>query len=121
MRWIKEVEMVDSVDDLKTSQSIRGHRFPNFEMPDARIASSQKKIVQNSNFTKRVNVAEQKAQLEDRFLRGGQIACIIYEYFRITITHGTILEYSCLFRITLHGDEIQDFDTRWDEVLLSRV
>ena len=52
VRWIKEVEMVDSVDDLKTSQSIRGHRFPNFE----------------------VNLAEQKAQLDDRFLRGRQIA-----------------------------------------------
>ena len=30
--WIKEVEMVESVDDLETSQSIGGHRFPNFEM-----------------------------------------------------------------------------------------
>ena len=35
MLWIKEVEMVESVDDLKTSQSIEGHRFPNFEMLDA--------------------------------------------------------------------------------------
>ena len=30
LRWIQEVEMVDSVDDLKTSQSIRGDRFLNF-------------------------------------------------------------------------------------------
>ena len=29
--WIKEVEMVDSVDDLKTSCSIRGIRTPGFE------------------------------------------------------------------------------------------
>ena len=28
MLWSKEVEMVDSVDDLETSQSTRGHRFP---------------------------------------------------------------------------------------------
>ena len=28
MLWIKEVEMVESVDDPKTSQSIGGHRFP---------------------------------------------------------------------------------------------
>ena len=47
MLWIKEVEMVDSVDNLKTSQSIGGHRFPNFEMVDAKIASALKKIIFN--------------------------------------------------------------------------
>ena len=30
LRWIKEVEVADSLFDLKTSQSIRGHRFSNF-------------------------------------------------------------------------------------------
>ena len=30
MHWIKEVEMVESVDDLKSSRSIKGYRFPNF-------------------------------------------------------------------------------------------
>ena len=34
MLWIKEVEMVESVDDLKTSQFIGGHGFPNCEMLD---------------------------------------------------------------------------------------
>ena len=29
MLWIKEVEMVDSVDDLKSSLSVRGIRMPN--------------------------------------------------------------------------------------------
>ena len=38
MLWIKEVEMVDSVDDLKSSLSVRGIRMPNFEVLDARIA-----------------------------------------------------------------------------------
>ena len=52
--------MVDSVDDLETSQSIRGHRFPNFEMLDAKIASSLKKITNNSNFKKR---ARQKGSI----------------------------------------------------------
>ena len=40
MHWIKEVEMVDSVDDLMSSSSIRGIQMPNFEVLDARIASS---------------------------------------------------------------------------------
>ena len=42
MLSIKEVEMVVSVDDLRTSQSIGGHRFPNFEILDAKIASALK-------------------------------------------------------------------------------
>ena len=40
MQWIKEVEMVDSVDDLRSSSSIRGISMPNFEVLDARIASA---------------------------------------------------------------------------------
>ena len=46
MLWIKEVEMVDSVDDLKSSRSIHGYaHFLNFETLDARIASSLRKII----------------------------------------------------------------------------
>ena len=40
MQWIKEVEMVDSVDDLKSSCSLRGIQMPNFEGLDAKIASA---------------------------------------------------------------------------------
>ena len=57
--------------------------------------------------------------MEDLFLRGRQIAFIVYEYFRVTGTHEAVLDYKDLLRITLHGDNIQDFDTRWDQVLLS--
>ena len=38
MHWIKEVEMVASVDHLKSSSSVRGIQMPNFEVFDARIA-----------------------------------------------------------------------------------
>ena len=40
MQWIKEVEMVDSVDDLESSSSTRGISMPNFEVLDVRIASA---------------------------------------------------------------------------------
>ena len=50
MLWFKEVEMVDSVGDLKSSRSIREHHFLNFEVLDATIASSLKKIIENSYF-----------------------------------------------------------------------
>ena len=43
--WIKEVEMVDSVDELEFSRSIEGKDFQNFEMLDAIIASAFNKII----------------------------------------------------------------------------
>ena len=82
MLWIKEVEMVDSVDDLMSSSSIRGISVPNFEVLEARIASALNKIIHNSHFKRMVSLEEQKVQKEDRFLRGRQIAYLIYEYFR---------------------------------------
>ena len=48
MQWIKEVELVDSVDELKSSLTIRGISMPNFEVHDARIASALNKIIHNS-------------------------------------------------------------------------
>ena len=40
MLWIKEVELVNSVDELRSSSSIRGIRMPDFEVLDARNASA---------------------------------------------------------------------------------
>ena len=53
MQWIKEVEMVDSVDDLKSSSSTRGIQMPNSEVLDARIASTLNKMIHNFHFKKK--------------------------------------------------------------------
>ena len=119
MLRIIEVEMVDSVDDLMTSRAIRDHHFPNFEMLDAKIASALNKTIQNSYFKKYVNLEEQKTQVEHRFLRGRQTAFMINEHIRVTGAHEAVLDCSDLFRVTLQGDDVQDFDMRWDDVLLS--
>ena len=84
MQWIKEVELVDSVDELRSSSSTRGFSMPNFEILDARIASALNKIIHNSQFKKRISLEEQEAQKEDRFFRGRQIAYLIYDHFRVT-------------------------------------
>ena len=88
-------------------------------MLDAKIASALNRIIQNSQFKKKVSLEEQKAHEEDRFLRGRQIAFMIYDYFRVTGAHDTVLDYADLFSVALHDDNIQEFDTGWDEVLLS--
>ena len=112
MQWIKEVEMVDSVDDLKSSSSIRGISMPNFEVLDARIASALNRIIHNSQFKRRISLEEQKAQKQDRFLRGRQIAYLIYDY-------SSVENYADLFTISLRNDDIQEFDSKWDGILLS--
>ena len=57
--------------------------------------------------------------MEDRFLCGRQIVFMIYEYFQVTGAREAVLRSTDLLSITLHGDDIHDFDTRWDEVLFS--
>ena len=86
-------------------------------MLDARMAHSLNKIVHNSHFRKKVSLEEQKAQKEDRFLRGRQIAFKIYDHFRVTGAHDTVLDHADFFSVTLHDDNIQEFDTRWDVIL----
>ena len=97
MLWIKEVELVDSVDDLKSSCSVRGIRLPVFEVLDAKIASVLNKIIHISRSMRKVSLEEQKAQKEDRFLRGRQIAYLIYEYFRVTGANDSVENYADLF------------------------
>ena len=44
---------------------------------------------------------------------------MIYDYFRVYGAHDTVLDYADLFSTTLRHDDVQDFDTRWDAILLS--
>ena len=39
---------------------------------------------------------------------------MIYDYFPVTGAHDTVLDYADLFSVTLHDENIQEFDTRWD-------
>ena len=103
-----------SIDDLVTSQSITGRRdFHDYAMLDAMIASALKRLLDNHiRIRKRVNVEEQRAQKYDRFLRGRQIAYMIYDI-------SVLPELMNLFSVRLQNDDVQDFDIRWDQALLS--
>ena len=112
------MEMVESVDNLKSSRSIQGFsQFPHSELLDTRIASALNKIIGIPTSRKKVSLEEQKAQKEDRFLRGRQIAYMIYDNFRVNGAHDTVLDYADLFTLTLRDDDVQQLDTRWDEIL----
>ena len=119
MQWIKQVEMVDSVDDLLSSCSVRRIRMPNFEVLDARIASALNRIIHSTQFKRNDSLEEQKPKKKDRFRRGRQIAYLIYDYFRVTGANDSVENYADLFTIGLRNDDIQEFDSKWDGILLS--
>ena len=83
------------------------------------IASALNKIIHNSHFKRKISLEEQKGQKEDRFLRGIQIAYLIYEQFRVTESHDSVENYADLFTISLRNDDIQEFDSNWVGILLS--
>ena len=119
MQWIKEVELVDSVDDLKSSSSVRGIQMPNFEVFDARTASALNNIIHNSDFKRRISLWEQKAQKQDRFFRGRQMAYLIYEYFQVTQANDSVENYADQFTISLRNDDIREFDSKRNGIPLS--
>ena len=44
---------------------------------------------------------------------------MIYDYFRVTGSHDSVENYADLFTIILRNDDIQEFDSKWDGILLS--
>ena len=90
--------------------------MPNFEVLDARIASALNRIIHNSHFKRRISLEEQKAQKQDRFLRGRQIADLTYEYFRVIGANDSVDNHADLFTIGLRNDDIQEFDSKWDGI-----
>ena len=122
MLWIKEVERVDSVDDFKSSPSIRGYtHFPIFldagcedcvcseqDHPEFLLQEKGKGQSGGTESSERGSFPSWKTdRLHDLRL------LLVYD------AHDTVLNYADLFSVTLHGDYMQEFDTRWDEVLLS--
>ena len=121
MHWIKEVKIAKSIDELMTSRSIVVRTdFPDFDTLDAMIASALKKLLNTHiHFRNRVSVEEQRAHKSDRFLRGRQIAFMIYEYSRASGACEAVQGLSDLFTTSLQNDDVQNFDVRRDQAPLS--
>ena len=104
-----------------TSQSTTGRRdFTDYDMHDAMVASASKRLFdKHVHFRKRVSVEEQRDQKYDRFFRGRQIAYMIHEHFRATGAYEAVQGLSDLFKKRLQNDDVQEFDVRWVQALLS--
>ena len=60
-------------------------------------------------------------RLESRTVRAGEEPeeHKRYEYFRVTGANESVENYADLFTIGLRNDDIQEFDSKWDGILLS--
>ena len=43
---------------------------------------------------------------------------MIFDYFRVTGANDSVENYADLFTISLRNDDIQEFDSKWDGILL---
>ena len=122
MLWIKEVEMVDSVDDLKSSCSVRGTPGPDFELVDARTASALNKIIQNTRFKKKGqsggNESSQRRPFPSRKTDPLLDLRILPGHW-VTGANDSVENYADLFTVVLRNDDIQESVSKWDEILLS--
>ena len=71
MLWIKEEEMVESVDDLKSPSSIGGIQTPDFEVIDAKIASALNRIIHNSRVSEKLKTVLELYNLEIHLKQAG--------------------------------------------------
>ena len=100
LQWIKEIEVAKSLDDTITPKSITGKHFPDYEELDLMMAAELKRCYDKQTpFRKKISVEEQRAQKDNRILRGRQIAHLIYENFRPT---GSFDEIQALIRFVQH-------------------
>ena len=112
--WMKEVEMVDSLDELKSSRSVCGEDFPNFEMVDAKFASALNKIIQISSSKRRSVSRSRKPRKRIGFYeedKSPSWSTTTFELLVLMIQYWTMR----LFSVTRHDDNIQEFDKRWDK------
>ena len=80
LQWINKIEAASSLKDLVNPKSITGKDFYDYEELDLMMAAEMKWCYDRySYFQKRIRVKEQRAQKDNRFLRGSQIAYLIYD------------------------------------------
>ena len=89
----------------------RAKRFPWLRNAWCEDCVCTENIFSRVHFQRRVSLEEQRAQKYYRFLRGRQIAYMIYDYFRATGAYEAVQGLSDLFNVRLHDDDVQDFDT----------
>ena len=108
--WITEVENAITMEELADSGD--------FEELDAKLSRELDKIIQG-DFKKRVQVKETEYSKKGEMLTGRQITWMLYENFRLYDTDGALLEWDAIMNVDLKGDNLVQFVSDWESVLLN--
>ena len=115
MTWINEIESAKYVADLKRSCSIVGQSC----RQTLRFLSRKLRVVSRRSSTKLqkkgLHSLRSSKEREKRFLTGRQVAWMIYEYFKVSDTEESVLDLNEISEVGLKNDNVQSFNTRWDE------
>ena len=122
MHWIKGVEIAMSI--LRTSDiaiDCGATWFPWLRYAWCDDCVCIEKASQHAGtLRKTVSVEQQRAQKHDRFLpRKTKLRTWSTSIFHATGAYEAVQELSDLFTFSLQNDDVQDFDVRWDQALLS--
>ena len=71
----------------------------------------------NGDFPKRL--ARRRTTQQSTFLTGRQVAWMIIEHFKTREPDGAVLDLSDLLTVELRNDNLQSFDTQWDETIIA--
>ena len=107
------------MDDIKSLCSLKGIRTPDFEVLHARNASALNRIIQNTRFKKKVSLEEPKSPKRGPFPSWKTDRSPDLRVLPGHWSHEFVENYDDLFTVVLRNDDIQEFDSKWDGILLS--
>ena len=108
------------VDDLR--HLLVAFSMPNFGVLDARIASALNKIIHNSHFRRRIRLEEQNAQKKKKNISFFAQHRLLSWSMSTSLSHEptiSVESFDDVFTLVLGNDDIQEFDSKWDGILLS--
>ena len=76
-------------------------------------------FLQNLYSRKRSVWEKKKAEKKTASSEEDRSLYLIYECLRVTGANDSVENYTDLFTIVIRNDDIQEFDSKWDEFLLS--
>ena len=88
-------------------------------MLDAEIASALNRIIQNTRFRKKDQSGGNESSKRGSLSPKKTDRLPDREYFRVTTANDSVENYADLLTIVLRNDDIQEFDSKWDDILLS--
>ena len=114
LHWMNEHEQAPTVSDPATSNALTGETSKCWNLAEARGLMN----VSHGKFRKRVFSEEEKVEKKVNFLYC-ETNGMIYEHFKTSDSDATVLDLAGFIGIEPRRDNVQTFDTKWDETIIA--